>query len=254
MKGLDCNLVRESIVSDVGGSSPERPTHKNYLKRKLYNWNYAKLTALLLWTHNFPGRRWKSYPSSGKEFSIQGGKRRWKCPGIHNFRKSTDRIMIDRIWPVGRLTGNKRKPVAADAVVWRYWPDGVFKFRNSRTSDSLPTEDSNCDLAIELAHSALRPDEETSGLREAVSRNPELEDSELKERLEARMELRRSKRLMFRFYHPKGKSTNNRAAVEVQHSQSVVHPSRGSNTTKGTINIPKRWMNNMITLFSTNWN
>ena len=37
MKSLDCNLVRESIVSDVGGNSPERSTHKNYLKQKLYN-------------------------------------------------------------------------------------------------------------------------------------------------------------------------------------------------------------------------
>ena len=133
--------------------------------------------------------------------------------------------------------------------------DGIGRIVFSRQSKERfsSTEDSNC----ELAHPALRPDEETSGLREAVSRNQELEAKELKERLErieARMELRRSKRLMFRFSHPKGKSTNNRAAVEVQHSQSVVHPSRGSNTTKGTINIPKRWMNNMITLFSTNWN
>ena len=140
-----------------------------------------------------------------------------------------------------------------ESLLRRMWQsDGIGRIVFSRQSKERfsSTEDSNC----ELAHPGLRPDEETSGLREAVSRNPELEDSELKERLEARMELRRSKRLMFRFSHPKGKSTNNRAAVEVQHSQSVVHPSRGSNTTKGTINIPKRWMNNMITLFSTNWN
>ena len=106
------------------------------------------------------------------------------------------------------------------------------------------TDDSNCDLAMESILPPFRLAGGTSGFLRApaVSRNPELEASELKDRLlriDARMELRRSNLCSARCLDLLAQKathriTSSKAAAEAPKRATVrassVHPS-GSNTT-----------------------